>query len=186
LLTRLGEHLALGYTHVVPNGLDHILFVAALFLLRARARPVLMQLATFTCAHSIALAASLYDISALPARVTAPLMAVFIVYVAIDNLRTQTVSAVRVAVVFVFALLHGLGFAATLNSLPLTPSSTAVALLGFNAGVELGQVTVVGAVALIVRWWRQRDWYHARVAVPASIVIACIGAYWTVLRTLQQ
>ena len=184
--TRLREYLALGYTHILPKGLDHILFVVGLFLLRAQLRPVLVQVTTFTVAHSITLGLSLYGVVSLPSRVVEPLIALSIVYVAIENLRTERLTAWRVALVFLFGLLHGLGFAGVLTGLQLARADFAVALVGFNLGVEAGQLTVIAAAALLVGWWRQRSWYHRRIVVPASLAIAAVGLYWTVIRLLGR
>jgi len=185
LLTRLREYVALGYTHILPKGLDHILFVIGLFLLSARSRPVLAQVTTFTIAHSVTLGLSLYGLVSLPSRVVEPLIALSIAYVAIENLRTSTLTPVRVALVFLFGLLHGMGFAGVLTSLELARSDFAVALFGFNVGVELGQISVIVAVALLVGWWRTRTWYYPRVVVPASLAIASVGLYWTVVRLVR-
>jgi hydrogenase/urease accessory protein HupE len=185
LLTRLGEYVRLGYTHILPKGLDHILFVIGLFLLSARARPVLAQVTTFTIAHSVTLGLSLYGLVSLPSRIVEPLIALSIAYVAIENLRTRTLTAARIALVFLFGLLHGMGFAGVLTSLELPRQDFAVALFGFNVGVELGQVSVIAGVALLIGWWRGRAWYYSRVVVPASVAIAVVGAYWTVVRLVR-
>ena len=185
LFTRLREYVALGYTHILPKGLDHILFVIGLFLLSARARPVLAQVTTFTIAHSVTLGLSLYGIVSLPSRVVEPLIALSIAYVAIENLRTRTLTAARIALVFLFGLLHGMGFAGVLTNLELPRADFAVALFGFKIGVELGQVSVIAGVALLLGWWRGRAWYYSRVVVPASLAIAVVGAYWTVVRLVR-
>ncbi len=184
VFARLREYLVLGYTHILPNGLDHILFVVGLFLLRAQLRPVLVQVTTFTVAHSMTLGLALYGVVSLPARVVEPLIALSIVYVAAENLRTQTLTRARVALVFLFGLLHGLGFAGVLTGLQLPRTDFAVGLLGFNFGVEAGQLTVIAGAALLVGWGRQHAWYHRRVVVPASLAIAAVGLYWTVTRLL--
>ena len=181
---RLAEYLWLGYTHILPKGVDHLLFVAGLFLLAARLRPVLVQVTTFTLAHSVTLGLALYGVVSLPARVVEPLIALSIVYVAVENLRTHTLSAGRVALVFLFGLLHGLGFAGVLTGLALPRSDIALGLAGFNLGVEGGQLTAIAALAIGLGPWRDRGWYRARVVVPASCAIALVGAYWTVTRAL--
>lgn len=181
---RLREYLWLGYTHILPKGVDHLLFVAGLFLLAARLRPVLVQVTTFTVAHSVTLGLALYGVVSLPSRVVEPLIALSIVYVAVENLRTRTLSAGRVALVFLFGLLHGLGFAGVLTGLALPRSDVALGLAGFNLGVEGGQLTAIAALAIVLGPWRDRPWYRARVVVPASLAIAIVGAYWTVTRAL--
>ncbi|MFN7980098.1 MAG: HupE/UreJ family protein [Vicinamibacterales bacterium] len=182
--TRFVEYLWLGYTHILPKGADHLLFVAGLFLLAARLGPVLVQVTTFTVAHSVTLGLALYGLVSLPGRVVEPLIALSIVYVAVENLRTTTLSARRVALVFLFGLLHGLGFAGVLTGLALPREDIALGLAGFNLGVEGGQLTVIAALALVLGPWRDRAWYRTRVVVPASLAIALVGAYWTVTRVL--
>jgi hydrogenase/urease accessory protein HupE len=184
--SRLREYLVLGYVHILPRGLDHILFVLGLFLLSARVRPVLLQVTTFTVAHSMTLGLALYGLVTLPAAVVEPLIALSIVYVAVENLRTRTLTPRRIALVFAFGLLHGLGFAGVLTGLSLPRGDFALGLFGFNAGVEIGQLTVIAAAALLVGWWRHRPWYHQRVVLPLSIAIAAVGSYWTVTRVLAS
>ena len=181
-LTRLREYVALGYTHILPKGVDHILFVIGLFLLSARVRPVLVQVTTFTIAHSVTLGLSLYGLVSLPSRIVEPLIALSIAYVALENLRTRTLTPARIALVFMFGMLHGLGFAGALTSLQLARADFATALFGFNAGVELGQISVIAGLALLVGWFRDRPWYRARVVIPASLAVAAIGIYWTIVR----
>jgi hypothetical protein len=185
LATRLREYVMLGYAHILPRGLDHILFVIGLFLLSARVRPALALVTTFTVAQSTTLGLSLYGFVSLPSRVVEPLFALSIAYLAIYNLRTRQLNALRIALVCVFGLLHGVGAAGAFTNLQFARSNLAVAWLGFNAGVELGQVTVVAATALVVGGWGGREWYHSRVVVPASLAIAtasglrfCILAFW--------
>ncbi len=181
---RLLQYLVLGYTHILPRGLDHILFVIGLFLLRARLRPVLAQVTTFTVAHSLTLGLSLYGVVSLPSRIIEPLIALSIAYVAVENIRTERLTAWRIAMVFMFGLLHGLGFAGVLTNLHLAPAELVTALLGFNLGVEAGQLTVIAGAALLVGWWRGRLWYRSRVVVPVSLAIAGVGIYWTVTRAI--
>ena len=148
---------------------------------------MLVQVTTFTLAHSMTLALSLYGVVSLPSRVVEPLIALSIVYVAVENLRTQTLTPWRVALVFLFGLLHGLGFAGVLTELQLPRADFAVALLGFNLGVEAGQLSVIAAAAAAGRLVAAaRTWYHPRVVVPASLAIAVVGAYWTVTRLLPS
>ena len=178
------EYLQLGYTHILPKGLDHILFVLGLFLLSVRLRPVLLQVTTFTIAHSITLALSIYGVVSLPSRVVEPLIALSIAYVAIENLVTNQIKPWRLALVFAFGLLHGLGFAGVLADLGLPRDEFLTALLSFNVGVEAGQLTVIGAAALALAWSRDRTWYRSVIVAPASLAIAGVGLYWMVVRSL--
>jgi hypothetical protein len=177
------QYLALGFTHIIPRGLDHILFVLGIFLLTTRLKPVLAQVTAFTVAHTLTLGLSMYGIVALEPRIVEPLIALSIVYVAIENLVTKSVHAWRIALVFAFGLLHGMGFAGVLRELGIPRAHFVTALLSFNVGVELGQLTVIGlAFVLVASWARHRDWYRARVVIPASLVIAATGALWVVQR----
>jgi hypothetical protein len=177
-------YLGLGFTHIVPLGLDHILFVLALFLLAREWRPLLIQITAFTVAHSVTLALAALGAIELPSSVVEPLIALSIATVAIENLWHRRLHAGRLALVFGFGLLHGLGFAGVLGELGLPEGQMLSALVAFNLGVELGQVAVVGAALLVLGAFRQRPWYRARVVVPASAAIAAVGLYWTVQRLL--
>jgi hypothetical protein len=180
------QYLSLGYTHILPKGLDHILFVLGLFLLSVKARPILLQVTTFTIAHSITLGLTMYGIVSLPSRIVEPLIAVSIAYVAAENLLTSELKPWRLALVFAFGLLHGMGFAAVLSDLRLARGEFLTALLSFNLGVEAGQLTVIAVAAAAVFWYRQRDWYRRLVVTPASIAIGLIGVYWTVVRAIAS
>lgn len=183
--TRAGiarQYLWLGYTHILPKGLDHILFVLGLFLLSPRWKAMVMQVTAFTIAHSITLALSIYGVVSLPSRVVEPLIALSIAYVAIENLFTRDLKPWRLALVFMFGLLHGLGFAGVLQELGLPRDEFLTALVAFNLGVEAGQLTVIAAALLVVLPFMKKGWYHQRVVVPASIAIAMIGLYWTIVR----
>jgi hydrogenase/urease accessory protein HupE len=177
------RYLALGFTHIVPKGLDHMLFVLGVFLLTRRLRPVLWQVSAFTVAHSITLGLSIYGVISVAPALVEPLIALSIAYVAIENLFMSELKPWRVALVFAFGLLHGMGFAGALKELGLPRSEFMTALLTFNLGVEAGQLAVIGAAFLIVGWYcGNRVWYRRRVVVPASAVIACIAVYWTIQR----
>ena len=179
------EYFTLGFTHILPKGLDHILFVLGLFLLSARTAPVLAQVSTFPLAHTITLALTVYGVVSLPARLVEPLIAVSIAYVAIENVVTAELKSWRVALVFSFGLLHGMGFAGVLRDLGLPRHEFLTALVTFNLGVEAGQLTVVAAALLLVGYWRSRACEYRRFVVqPASLAIAATGLYWTVQRLL--
>ena len=176
------QYLWLGYTHILPKGLDHILFVIGIFLLSPRWKTLLLQVTAFTVAHSITLALSIYGIVSLPSRVVEPLIALSIVYVAVENLFTRELKPWRVALVFMFGLLHGLGFAGVLRELGLPRSEFLTALLTFNLGVEGGQLTIIAVALLATAAFRRAPWYHARVVVPVSLAISAVGLYWTITR----
>lgn len=176
------QYLWLGYTHILPKGLDHILFVVGLFLLSTRWRPLLLQVTAFTLAHSITLSLSIYGIVSLPSRVVEPLIALSIAYVAIENLLTRELKPWRLALVFMFGLLHGLGFAGVLRELGLPRGEFLTALVTFNLGVEGGQLTIIAAAWLAAGAFMARPWYRRMVVAPVSGLIAAVGIYWTVIR----
>ena len=176
-------YVRLGFTHIVPGGLDHVLFVLGICLLNRRLRPVLWQVSAFTIAHSITLGLGMFGIVPMAPRLVEPLIAASIVYVAVENLLVSELTRRRVAIVFAFGLLHGLGFAGVLGELGLPSSEFVTALAAFNVGVEAGQLAVIGAAfVLVVSRCRGRSWYRGRVVVPASLGIACVSAYWTIER----
>ena len=185
-IDRLGiawRYLTLGFTHIVPKGLDHVLFVLGIYLLSTRARWVLWQVSAFTVAHSITLGLSMYGILAVSPRIVEPLIALSIAYVAVENIFVSELKSWRVALVFAFGLLHGMGFAGVLQELGLPRSEFVTALVTFNLGVEAGQLAVIGAAFLLVGFhWSHRAWYRTRIVVPASALIACMAVYWTIAR----
>jgi hypothetical protein len=176
-------YLGLGFTHILPRGLDHVLFVLGIFLLATQMRAVMWQVSAFTIAHTITLGLTVYGIVALPPRVVEPLIALSIVYVAVENVFTSKLHAWRPAIVFCFGLLHGMGFAGVLTEIGLPRSEFVPALLSFNAGVECGQLAVIFTAFLLLGMpFRQRAWYRSRVVVAGSLMIAAVGLYWSVQR----
>ena len=172
-LALAGRYVVLGFTHILPKGLDHVLFVLGIFLVSRRLRPILLQVTAFTIAHSITLALSISGVFSLPPSIVEPAIAFSIAYIAIENVVVKDLRPWRYGMVFGFGLLHGLGFAGVLRELGLPPSAFVTALFGFNVGVELGQLTVIGAAFLMVGFWfRDRTWYRSRVVLPASLMIA--------------
>jgi len=182
-LTVARRYFSLGFTHIVPLGLDHMLFVLGIFLLSGRVRSVLLQVSAFTVAHSITLGLTMYGLVTVSPRIVEPLIAISIAYIAIENIFLSELKSWRVALVFAFGLMHGMGFAGALKELGLPRSEFVTALLTFNIGVEAGQLAVIGAGFLLVGWHcANRPWYRSRVVVPASMMIACTAVYWTVVR----
>jgi hypothetical protein len=180
------EYASLGFTHILPKGLDHILFVVGLFLLGTRWRPLFLQVTLFTIAHSVTLGLSMLGIVSLTPSIVEPLIAFSIAYVAVENLFTTELSRWRGGLVFLFGLLHGLGFAGVLGELGMPRGQFGVALAAFNVGVELGQLSVIALAMLAVGWWRlsNLERYRRWVVVPVSLAIALVGLYWTATRAL--
>ena len=159
------RYVQMGYRHILPEGLDHILFVLGLFLLSTRLKPLVWQITAFTVAHSLTLALSLYGLVRLPSAIIEPVIAASIAFVAIENLFTTELKPWRPFVVFGFGLVHGMGFAGALKDLGLQRHDFLTALVGFNAGVELGQLSVVVLALLAVGWFRSRPGYRRLVVV---------------------
>ncbi len=176
------QFIELGFTHILPKGLDHILFVLGLFLLSPKLKPLLGQVTAFTLAHSVTLALGVLGIFALPGRVVEPIIALSIAVVAIENLFRSEVSPWRWAGVFGFGLIHGMGFAGILSEVGLPREQLGSALLCFNVGVELGQLAVIALAWAATVWCQQREWYGPWVRRPLCLLIALAGVGWTVER----
>ena len=185
------NYIPVGFDHIVPKGLDHILFVLGLFFLAARFRPLLVQVSLFTLAHTITLAlAALGHTKFLDdffmasmgiefIAVVEPLIALSIVYVAVENIFTRGISPWRPFVIFFFGLLHGLGFASVLAEFGLPEATFVPALIGFNVGVELGQLFVILVMFLCiwqaVRVDRGRNEAGQGLAIYATLFVVAIG-----------
>ncbi|MFK7870442.1 MAG: HupE/UreJ family protein [Roseobacter sp.] len=193
------SYVPVGFDHILPKGLDHILFVLGLFFLSTRLGPLLWQVSAFTLAHTVTLALGALGLVTLPAHIVEPLIAASIVYVAVENIFMQgRLSRWRPMIIFGFGLLHGLGFASVLGEFGLPQGQFVPALIGFNVGVEIGQLTVIAIAALLlmlcVQLARRADLpaeempagvypvMFRAVSLPASVIIAVIGAYWSIER----
>ena len=180
-------YIKIGIQHILPGGLDHILFVLALFFSTRRLKPLLIQISAFTVAHTMTLAMVASGVFAPPASLVEPLIAATIAFVAIENLIFKDMTRWRPFVVFAFGVIHGMGFAGFFGSLGLPDGQFWSALIGFNVGVEVGQIAVV-LLAAILLWPLRKLWTEARfrqfIVWPACGAIGFIGAFWTVERLL--
>jgi hypothetical protein len=176
-------YLELGYTHILPLGLDHILFVLSLYLLSPKLKPVLWQATAFTVAHSVTLGLSMYHLIKPPASIVEPVIALSIMFVALENIFSPRLKKSRIAIVFLFGLVHGMGFASALGQLGLPQNSYLTSILMFNLGVELGQLTIIlSAFLLFGKWFGNKPWYRKGIVIPLSVIIAIVAAFWTVQR----
>jgi HupE / UreJ protein len=176
-------YLKLGYQHILPLGLDHILFVLSLFLLNPQLKSILWQATAFTVAHTVTLGLSMYNIIKPPTNIVEPLIALSIIYVALENIFSPKLKASRIGVVFLFGLVHGMGFASALGELGLPQNAYFASLLLFNVGVELGQITVIiAAWFLLAKWFGNKPYYRKAIVIPLSIIISLVAAYWVVER----
>ena len=193
---QLVDYIGTGFTHIVPFGMDHVLFVLGLYLFGSGWRPLLWQVSVFTLAHSLTLGLSLAGLVRLPSAWVEPLIAASIVYIAIENIgwrgvmrwvpkvvsANRVLSLRRLGVVFGFGLLHGLGFAEMLLAFGMPVGAFFTALVGFNLGVECGQVAVIATAFALTGWLRSRANYRYWVVIPGSLCIAVVGLFWTLER----
>lgn len=176
-------YLKLGITHIVPFGLDHILFVVCLCLLSTKFKTILWQATAFTIAHTITLALSMKGLVKMPAEIIEPIIALSIAFVALENIFISELKPWRIAIVFMFGLVHGMGFASALNEIGLPRDKFFTSIFSFNVGVELGQISVIAAVfLLLILPFGQKKWFKHAIVYPLSIIIAIIALIWTVQR----
>ena len=181
-LLNITEYIYQGFVHILPQGLDHILFVLALFLLGSKTSTLLWQISAFTLAHTITLALGIFGVINLPSSLVEPLIALSIAYVAIENIYQQKLTKWRLPIIFVFGLLHGLGFASVLVELGLPETEYVSSLISFNIGVEFGQITVIALALLATHWFTKKSWYRQYIVIPTSALISVIAVYWFVER----
>ena len=176
-------YLKLGFDHIIPKGIDHILFVLCIYLLSPRLKSVIWQATAFTVAHSITLGLAMYGIIDPPAGLVEPVIALSIVLVAVENIITTRLHPWRIVIIFLFGLVHGMGFAGVLLDLGLPDREFVTALIAFNLGVEFGQITVILlAFILLGKWFGNQSWYRKGIVVPLSVAIAAMALYWTIER----
>jgi hypothetical protein len=179
-------YFQLGFKHIIPQGLDHVLFIIGLCLIHTRIKPIIYQATAFTLAHTIALALSMKDIIVAPPQLIEPVIALTIAFVAVENLILSKAKPWRLLIVFLFGLVHGMGFASSLNEIGLPPGNFATSILLFNLGVEVCQVLIIAAVfGLLILPFKEKAWYRWRIVYPVSVMIALISSYWTVLRIME-
>lgn len=176
-------YLQLGFKHIIPLGFDHILFVLSLFLLSPKLKPVLWQATAFTVAHSITLGLAMFKVITPSPAIIEPIIALSIMYVALENIFSPTLKKSRIGIVFLFGLVHGMGFANALGSLGLPQNSYLTSLIMFNVGVELGQLAVIlSAFLLFGKWFGNKPYYRKAIVIPLSVLITIMAGYWTVER----
>jgi hypothetical protein len=184
----VGTFMEFGYQHILPQGMDHVLFVVALYL-NARNWPSLItQVTTFTLAHTITLALASLGLVTAPMEIIEPLIAVSITVLAIEVILFKGGTAWRLPVVFVFGLLHGLGFGSVMQ-VYLENADLSAGLVGVTLGVELGHLTVLvatGIVAFLVqlalKTANRPGLYRPAFVMPVAVIIAGIGVFWTLQR----
>jgi hydrogenase/urease accessory protein HupE len=170
----------MGVEHIL-TGYDHLLFLAGLMIVATRIGPLAGAITAFTLAHSVTLALATLGIFAPSPRLVEPAIALSIAYVGVENVFAKDETR-RWRVTFPFGLVHGFGFAAALRDLSMPKSDLPIALFSFNAGVETGQLAVIALVLPALLWARSRGLVTDKRVKGASLVVACVGLVWFVLR----
>ena len=176
------EYLVLGIEHIVPKGLDHILFIVGIFFYAIKFKPLLLQVTMFTVAHSITLILASFNLIFIPATIVEPLIALSISYVAIENIFQRRSTLLRYLIIFIFGLIHGLGFAFVLGDIGLNTSQLVLSLISFNIGVEIAQIAIIILASIIFIIPSRQGWYRTFLQIPISIIISTIGLYWFIER----
>ncbi len=176
-----------GLTNVLPNGAEDAIFLFGVFLFSWRRRSVLLQAGAFAAAEGLALATTAMAMAtagpAIPVAAVRLLMALSVVWVAVDNVFARRAGAGRTALVFGFGLAHGMGFGYIFRHDAPLPSGTLPALVSYAGGIGLGQLAVVlVSFVLVGQPYREEAWYRRRVVVPASLLIAALGILWVAQR----
>jgi len=180
------RYIQLGFTHVIPLGFDHILFIISIYFLTSNIKSVIIQCSVFTIAHSFSLAITAAGFIVPDTRIIEPLIAFSILITSIGNIVQVKKNTYQLLLIFIFGLIHGMGFARALNEIGIPPNNFLSALFAFNIGVELGQITVILLVyMLVVKWLSTKKWYEARIVYPISCAIGCIALYWTIERIIH-
>jgi len=180
------EYIGTGYTHVIPFGLDHILFILSLYFFSTSFKDVLINCSVFTVAHSLSMAFTIIGFIVPNPDFIEPLITFSILYVSIENIVSDKINRFRFLVIFLFGIIHGFGFANALKEIGLPKSDFIITLFSFNFGVELGQISIIIlAYILIVYWFKDKSWYKNRVIYPISSIIGCIALIMTINRVMD-
>lgn len=181
---RVWKYVKSGFIHIIPEGLDHILFVLGLFFSTVIFSQLIWQVTAFTLAHTVTLALASLGVVSIGAQIVEPLIALSIFYIAVENIRSEQQSKSKLPLIFAFGLLHGLGFAFVLGEFGLPSDALISSLLSFNIGVELGQLTVIAAAMVLFYRWSKLPSYRMFVQIPGSLVIGGFGLFWFVERII--
>ena len=177
------SYLLYGFEHVIPKGLDHILFILGLFFLSARWRDILSQSLCFTVGHTCTLLLIVTQGMSVSGNWVEPVIAATIVWIGVENIWVARVNWRRMAMVFLMGLVHGLGFASVLRGYFMNVERAWLGVLLANVGIEVAQLAILATATALLWWARHHTWYNY-VRVGASLVIAAVGSLWFVTRTL--
>ncbi len=174
------KFFVLGVQHIIPKGLDHILFIFGLFLFSSSLKSLITQITIFTIAHSITLIFVSLSLMKINPQIVEPIIALSIVYVGIENIFKNYVKEyLRYVVILFFGLLHGLGFALVLSDIGYRGTDLFINLISFNIGIEVAQISLVLVLYLFIALnFAKSKNYRIFFQVPSSILISSIGLYW--------
>ncbi len=184
----VGTFIDFGFQHIIPQGLDHVLFVVALYLNARGWRSLILQVTTFTVAHTITLGLAATGIVQSPGEIVEPLIAISIVALAVEAIVFKRANIWRLPVIFAFGLLHGLGFGSVMK-VYLENADLSAGLVGITLGVEAGHLLVLlatglvaSAIQLALKSASKLQLYRPAFVIPVAAVIALVGLYWTLQR----
>jgi hypothetical protein len=184
----VGTFIEFGFQHIIPQGLDHVLFVVALYLNARNWPSLILQVTTFTVAHTITLGLASTGVISSPADTIEPLIAVSIIVLALQVIFAPEGTAWRLPVIFAFGLLHGLGFGSVMK-VYLENADLSAGLIGITIGVELGHMAVLFAagltafgIQLALKTANIPNIYRPAFVIPVGGLIALVGAFWALQR----
>jgi len=179
--------IELGFKHIIPLGLDHILFVLGLFLASPKIKPLLIQATFFTLAHTISLVLVANKLILPNPAIIEPLISISIVFIAIENIFITQINSRRYLVIFIFGLVHGMGFASAFIETSINNTYFYTSLFSFNVGVEIGQILILLLAYFIIgKPYSSELWYRKKIVIPASLSIAIISFYCTCIRLFMH
>ena len=180
-------YLKLGFLHVIPFGFDHLLFILALFFYNSNLKDALIQCSVFTIAHSITLGLATAEIISINNQIIEVIIACSIFMTSLNCLYPTGIKLWRLGLIFIFGLVHGLGFATALMQNGLPKNDFLTTLISFNIGIELAQIAIIlGCHFLISKQFKHKNWYQKKLVNPISFSICCIALFWTMERILNN
>ncbi|BBI35924.1 HupE/UreJ family protein [Cohnella abietis] len=181
LISTLKTFFFFGVEHIL-GGYDHLLFLLTFLLRPQTIRQYALIVTAFTVAHSLTLTLAVLGWVDFPSKWVEIIIALSICYTAIENIWGKGLSR-RWIIVFLFGLVHGLGFASALQEMPITKEHLAGVLISFNLGIEVIQLILVLALLPLLSWWQKRS-FHMWTMRWLSGVIVAIGLFWTIQRLM--
>ena len=173
-----------GILQIILYGFDHILFILGLFFFSHKLKPLLIQVTTFTIAHSITLIFGGLGYITISPLIIEVIIAASIIWVGFENLLRKNMKVSRIGVIFTFGLIHGLGFASMFKLKGLEGTDYYLNLLSFNIGIELGQLITLLPLIILIPLFNRLSWFRILIAIPASIIIAIFGVEMFIDRIL--